>query len=461
MPTMHNLTMREHQSLGCDASAKVDVRVSKAVLDELTDAVLRRGADLHGRNVMTVGRDKLTAHNYVGVVQTKNVVLEILPKVALADDEDGNSDSDHSSAHIAANIDKRTEQTRMIFLRMLRTWRNGPCRYLSESEVRALRRFPLMEALITMFADEVLALTRRGLARHYAAREGNLRVLKGKLLLARQLRENFVHRERFYVRYVEFTADRPINRLIKSAIVRLQSIARSGKNQSRLRQARFYFDEVPTSRNITADLARANIDRTMTQYHRLFAWVQLLLRGDAPSTWRGANESVGLLFPMERIFEDYVTARLRREFPGWQIRGQESRYRLATKQTGGDIFLLRPDIVARRGNELWIADAKWKRLDGGDLRKTISRADVYQMFAYGKRYQAELAALSRSSQSSSPSSTPLSLYLLYPRTEKFTAPHTFDFGDNLQLTCAPVDLAREDARIINESAEAAVQKKCA
>ena len=441
MPTMHNLTMREHQSLGCDASAKVDVRVSKAVLDELTDAVLRRGADLHGHNVMTVGRDKLTAHNYVGVVQTKNVVLEILPKVALAN----SSDEDN-------------EQTRMIFLRMLRTWRNGPCRYLSESEVRALRRFPLMEALITMFADEVLALTRRGLARHYAAREGNLRVLKGKLLLARQLRENFVHRERFYVRYVEFTADRPINRLIKSAIVRLQSIARSGKNQSRLRQARFYFDEVPTSRNITADLARANIDRTMTQYHRLFAWVQLLLRGDAPSTWRGANESVGLLFPMERIFEDYVTARLRREFPGWQIRGQESKHYLAKKQTGGKIFLLRPDIVARRGNELWIADAKWKRLDGGDVTNTLSRGDVYQLFAYGKRYQAELAA---SAQSSSPSSIPLSLYLLYPRTEKFTAPHTFNFDDNLQLTCAPVDLARENVRIINESVDSIPQQKCA
>ena len=441
MPTMHNLIMREHQSLGCDASAKVDVRVSKAVLDELTDAVLRRGADLHGRNVMTVGRDKLTAHNYVGVVQTKNVVLEILPKVALANSSD---DDD--------------EQTRMIFLRMLRTWRNGPCRYLSESEVRALRRFPLMEALITMFADEVLALTRRGLARHYAAREGNLRVLKGKLLLARQLRENFVHRERFYVRYVEFTADRPINRLIKSAIVRLQSIARSGKNQSRLRQARFYFDEVPASANITADLARANIDRTMTQYHRLFAWVQLLLRGDAPSTWRGANESVGLLFPMERIFEDYVTARLRREFPGWQIRGQESNRYLATNQHGNPVFQLRPDIVARRGNQLWIADAKWKELDGGDLRKTLSHGDVYQLFAYGKRYQAELAA---SAQSSSPSSIPLSLYLLYPRTEKFTAPHTFNFDDNLQLTCAPVDLAREEVRIINESVESAVQKKCA
>ncbi len=440
MPTMHNLIMREHQSLGCDASAKVDVRVSKAVLDELTDAVLRRGADVHGRNVMTVGRDKLTAHNYVGVVQTKNVVLEILPKVALA-----NSSADDN------------EQTRMIFLRMLRTWRNGPCRYLSESEVRALRRFPLMEALITMFADEVLALTRRGLARHYAAREGNLRVLKGKLLLARQLRENFVHRERFYVRYVEFTADRPINRLIKSAIVRLQSIARSGKNQSRLRQARFYFDEVPTSRNITADLARANIDRTMTQYHRLFAWVQLLLRGDAPSTWRGANESVGLLFPMERIFEDYVTARLRREFPSWQIRGQESNRYLAKKQHGGKVFLLRPDIVARRGNELWIGDAKWKELDGGDLTKAISRGDVYQMFAYGKKYQSQLA----SSQSSSPSSTPLSLYLLYPRTEKFTAPHIFDFGDNLQLTCAPVDLARESVRIINESVDSIPQQKCA
>ena len=439
MPTMHNLTMREHQSLGCDASAKVDVRVSKAVLDELTDAVLRRGADLHGRNVMTVGRDKLTAHNYVGVVQTKNVVLEILPKVTLSNSSDDN------------------EQTRMIFLRMLRTWRNGPCRYLSESEVRALRRFPLMEALITMFADEVLALTRRGLARHYAAREGNLRVLKGKLLLARQLRENFVHRERFYVRYVEFTADRPINRLIKSAIVRLQSIARSGKNQSRLRQARFYFDEVPASRNITADLARANIDRTMTQYHRLFAWVQLLLRGDAPSTWRGANESVGLLFPMERIFEDYVTARLRREFPQWQIRGQESNRYLATNQHGNPVFQLRPDIVARRGNELWIGDAKWKKFDGDDVINTLSRGDVYQLFAYGKKYQAQLA----SAQSSSPSSIPLSLYLLYPRTEKFTAPHTFNFDDNLQLTCAPVDLARENVRVINDSVDSIPQQKCA
>ncbi len=418
-----HFTLREFQSLGWGTNSGQDVVIAKNDFDDIWGFVLAHREDEKSRRVMTPGYKKLTANNYVGILQTRRgATVEILPKIDLG----GASEN--------AGLEKE------IFLRMLRTWRNGPFRNISEADVRALRYFPLLEGFIAMFTGELLALTHRGLARHYTPIEENLRVLKGKLIFSEQLRHNLVHRERFYARYEEFSVNRPVNRLLKSALLYLQRLSRDTANQNRLRQARFYFDEVPESANIAADFQRARIDRTMTLYEKLFPWVRLFLQGSAPSTWRGGNLSMALLFPMERIFEDYVADRVRREWSDWDVRTQESKHWLVK----GKSFALRPDIVARRmdGKELRILDTKWKHLKPDqNNRCKPSQADVYQMYAYGRRYQEK-----ESTECISP--VPL-LCLLYPRTSEFTRPVDFDFGGGRRLRCVPVNLADENASIIS------------
>jgi 5-methylcytosine-specific restriction enzyme subunit McrC len=62
---------------------------------------------------------------------------------------------------------------------------------------------------------------------------------------------------------------------------------------------------------------------------------------------------------------------------------------LAKRTTGGNAFLLRPDIVGQQaGDVAFIADTKWKRLKPQDFREGVASADVYQMYAYATRYEA-------------------------------------------------------------------------
>jgi len=419
----NNHTLREFQSIGWRPNGGQNVTVEKKDFDAIWQYVLQQQDDNGGR-VMVPGHEQLTARNYVGILQTRNgVTIEILPKVDIS----------------AEHADKTNE--REILLKMLRAWRNGPFREMGDADVRALRHFSLLECFISLFTNKLLALTRRGLASRYAPVEENLRVLKGKLLFARQVRHNPVHRERFYVSHEEFSTNRPVNRLLKSALLHLERLSRDTDNQNRLRQARFYFDEVPPSTNITADFQRAQIDRTMPLYGQLLAWARLFLRGSAPSTYHGGNLSVALLFPMEKIFEDYVVDRLHRACPSWDVNAQESRHYLVQKNFNGKPeFKLRPDIVMRFGDRLCIIDAKWKAIDHRekDEHFHIEQTDLYQMFVYGSAYWKREKVVP-------------TLYLVYPRNLYFNERLPFHFDDGLRLFCTPLDLVDETAEILFEN----------
>lgn len=54
-------------------------------------------------------------------------------------------------------------------------------------------------------------------------------------------------------------------------------------------------------------------------------------------------------------------------------------------------FLLRPDIVItrKRDNAIFICDTKWKLLSNKKVNWGISQADMYQMYAYQKKYNAK------------------------------------------------------------------------
>ena len=410
------IVLREYQNLRYGEAEPGDVLLPKNEWEEIRDYVLNN-PDKNGHRVMEVRANTIKARNYVGVLQTsKGTTIEILPKVEL-----GKGPNEI--------------REREIFLRMLRRWRDGPFRSFDNADVRTLKNFPLLEAFIGMFLKDLLELTRRGLACSYNEIEENRHILKGKLLIAQHLRHNLVHKERFYVQYQEFSANRPINRLLKSTLLLLQRLSRNETNLAHIRQARLYFEDIPESANIDADLVRAGVDRTMPLYVRLFPWARLFLKRAAPATWHDRNPALALLFPMERIFEDYV-AYLLSLAEGWRIRTQESPHSLIEQNPDGNAeFRLRPDIVARRKGELRVMDTKWKRVNLSTYHYGISQTDLYQLYAYGKKYQA----------GADEGVKPV-LYLLYPKNSEFMKPRGFLYDNDLKLEIWPVDLDEEAAR---------------
>ena len=413
------VTIREYESLYHSGKAEKGRLINKTDWQQIHDYV-RANPNPNGSHIMEISDNRLKAVNYVGMIQTKSgTTVEILPKVQLSDTSDD-------------------PQERHIFLCMLRRYRRGPSHELSDADIRAIKNFPLLEAFITLFLNDILALAHRGLAHAYREVEGNQPFLKGKLLMAPHLRHNLIHKERFYVRYQEFSPNRPINRLLKSTLLRLQHISRSHANLSRITQAQIHFEDIPPSTNIDADLAKAGIDRTMPLYRRLFPLAQLFLKNLAPTTWRGDQSVISLLFPMEKIFEDYITHRLSRIASDWKITSQDQKhYLMDGSPLNKEVFRLKPDIVARKDDSVRILDAKWKNLSGENPGKAVNQADLYQMYSYAKKYQ----------QKESPN---VDLRLLYPQTEDFQSEQEFTYehhpdnpAKNLKLTIHPINLAEE------------------
>ena len=204
----------------------------------------------------------VTASNYVGVITTKRgTVIEILPKIDLGSD----SEPDH-------------EKTKRLFLPMLRCWRGFGEKTLRESDIRTLRRFPMLEVFVRQFLVNLNTLTRGGLARRYIPVEENLPYLGGRILFHEQIRENLINHARFYVSHDELSVNRPSNRLIHSTMAKLIPLVRNTENRRLLHQLMTTFADVPKTANPHADW----------QQHHVGSFHAALRAGDAV----GASVSV-------------------------------------------------------------------------------------------------------------------------------------------------------------------------
>lgn len=413
------LTVREYESL--------PKKLADSELQDLKDFALGNQTDDeqgNPRRVLTWKNDELIAQNYVGIIQTrKDTVLEILPKVDFG--ESGEAEEQE-------NIE---EKTRKIFLKMLRAWRGLKSAQFNEANIRDVRNFNMLEIFVYLFLNNVVSLTQRGLARGYQPRESNLPCLRGRILFTPHIRENSANRARFYVGYDEFTADRPVNRLIHKALHKLISFTREPRNQQLLHQLRLYFADIPKSKRIEADWQRHRVDRSMPHYDRVIPWVRLFLFGHGLTTFAGKHVNASLLFPMEEVFEDFVTHSFRR-YQKYTVWAQSPRRSLAKIGEDKD-FQMKPDIsLMDEGKVKFILDAKWKRLNegGSDLKHGISQADMYQLYSYGAQYRCKRVAL------------------IYPRTEKFTSPLKYKFGPDfndasLKLFCFPFDVENPEKSV--------------
>ena len=311
--------------------------------------------------------DVITLKNYVGLIQMENGwQIEVLPKISLSED----------------NENRKTKQ---IFLNMLRSMRDFPSRIFNISDLMA-DRMNLYEIFINMYVQEVRQLVKHGLKSAYVGEEDNLSYFKGKLLLNQHLKANIAHKEKFYVAYDEYQLNRPENKLIKSTLLKLQHVTASTANSKAIGQLLNSFETIEPSLNYPKDFSKVVIDRNTKDYEMLMKWSKVFLMNKSFTTFSGKNKARALLFPMEKVFESFVAQQIKKNFipSGWFVSTQDSRYSLFhSPQT----FNLRPDIVLRRGGRTIIMDTKWKNLIS-DSRKNygISREDMYQMYAYSKKY---------------------------------------------------------------------------
>ena len=404
------VTVREHEKLA------VHPELTKEDAADLEESVAR-GALKHRAG-------DLAASKYVGVVTTRRgVVVEILPKIDLG----GELDPEH-------------ERTRQAFLRMLRCSRRLPVE-LPESGIRAMRRFPMLEIFVRRFLLDLGTLARAGLARRYVPVEESLPFLRGRILFREQLRRNVADQARFHVAYDELSVNRPANRLIHSALARLAPRVRSGENRQLLRELRAAFvgAGVPRAADLHADWRKHHVDRSMRHYRPVMQWVGLFLFERGLATFSGRHVNLSLLFDMEQVFQDFVTRSFRRFQNRYEVAAESPR-RYLTRKDDEDAFRMEPDVSLKEGGQVvFVLDAKWKEINAlsGAPKHGIDQRDMYQLYAYGKRYGCRAVAL------------------VYPQTGAFETELRYRFFDGLPLVCLPFDVTRPEGP---EGPEESVQR---
>lgn len=317
----------------------------------------------------------LQAQNYVGVIQTKDgTTIEILPKIR--------------------NLDE--QKLKEILIKMLKTLKKSPFKNFNTANLKA-SKMPLLEIFISMFLEELSKLIQKGIKSDYVQKEENLKFLKGKLKISEQIKHNTIHKERFFVQYEEFSSDRVENRLIKTTLEYLYKKSKSNKNQQRIREFLFVFDEIKVSHNIKTDFEKVKLNRQMKDYEQILLWCKTFLFENSFSPYKGNDIAFALLFDMNLLFESYVYDYLRKNGKFENIKNQDKKHHLAYENQNGK-FALKPDIVIDDGKI--IIDTKWKILSLEKSNQGISQSDIYQLYAYGTKYQSCEK-----------------LYLIYPKDE--------------------------------------------
>ena len=334
----------------------------------------------------------LQAQNYVGVIQTKDgSTIEILPKIQRKDSEE-----------LSIN------ESKSILLKMLKTLKKSPFKHLNTAHLKSTK-LPLLEIFISMFLEELSELIRKGIKSDYLPKEENLQFLKGKLKIGEQIKHNSVHKERFFVAYEEFSSDRVENRLIKTTLKFLYKKSRLNKNQQKIREFLFVFDDIKVSHTPKEDFKNLKLNRQMKAYESVLLYAKTFLLENSFSPYKGSDIAFALLFDMNLLFESYVGAYLKKK--GFDVTLQDKgKYLVETPKK----FALRPDIVINKGSDSEIiADTKYKNISS---QKDISQSDMYQLYAYGTKYEKTKK-----------------LYLIYPKGEDITLHNYCYIEDKLHL----------------------------
>lgn len=319
--------------------------------------------------------DIISFKNNVGIIELPSgFQIEILPKIDF-DEED--------------ICNKNTKQ---VFLNMLRCLHEFEGKAFGNAALN-VDRMNLYEIFINMYLQETRKLVKRGIKSAYIQKEENIGFYKGKLMVGQHIKNNLLHKERFYMQFDEYMVNRAENKLIKAVLCKLQKTSRNSDNVKEIRQLLVSFEFVDESTNYQKDFAEVSIGREMKEYDFLIKWAKVFLMNKSFTTFSGKQNGKAILFPMERIFESFIARWVKLIFEEQAqgevtVSSQDKGYYLFDEPRK---FRLRPDIVVRGEVDgivrTVIMDTKWKKLKNDVIvNYGISQSDMYQMYAYSKKY---------------------------------------------------------------------------
>ena len=333
--TVRTLTLREYGS-------------EVTPLTEDQAAALHRAGDGNYLSVEPAeipGERQVTAHNYVGSMSVAGVQVLVRPKIPLR------------NLFLLLEVGLREQD-----------WRDEAALYETSHD--------LLPALVSFFARTTETTLARGLYHSYRERHDRLIALRGRVDVARQLTRPGVAIPTA-CRFTEFTADLLENSYLKAAVSRSLRVAGvPPADRNRLMRHLVTLEDVGHVRHHQSDFDDVVFTRLNQHYKPALRLARLVLENLTLQDAIGGTEASSFMLDMNKLFERFVTERLRRAL----------RERLTVKaqhQTHLDeerSVPIKPDLVfGPERSPRFVADIKYKLTDDS---ASGPNADLYQLLAY-------------------------------------------------------------------------------
>lgn len=320
----------------------------------------------HNSKYFTVGHNGIRFLQYVGVIQTGNLVIEVLPK---ADRED--------------NTDLNRQKWHNVLIDLLKQCKLLQYESLNNASL-SLRSNTILDLYIEIFLNEVEQLLHKGLIKKYRSTEGNLNFWKGNLQFSRQLSRNLTHQEKFFTKHQIYDVNHSFNQVLAEALQILCKVTSSGFLKSKVGSIQLNFPDVDRIKVTQETFDKLVINRKSEPYRYALELARLIILNYTPDIKAGDHDVLAILFDMNELFEEYVYRQLKKiqDQQGITVSRQQS-------QTFWDSKTIRPDIVINNGVKNYVIDTKWKVLKDS----VPSDEDLKQIYTYNLHFGSKHSLL--------------------------------------------------------------------
>lgn len=320
-------------------------------------------------NVILYGYNKIKIINYVGIISVGNLVIEILPKISLTNDE---------------------VKDREMLIFML-----SKCKKLSVDINEIIRtnviNNTLLDILSKVYVDKLLKELQKGLYFEYVSQENSLNKIKGKVMLTQNIKKNAMNKSRVYCKYDEFTENNMFNGILKKATDYLVGLVRDNRIRNEINIIRNILGDVDDIFISQDTLMNFKINRKNERFKESFTLAKLILLNSSMDKSVGKDNGFSILFEMNYLYEEYIGILIKEVLEDTIITvntQEKSKYLLINAINNRNEVALKPDIVIYESHDAKvIIDTKWKAA-AIENREVYSQSDIYQMYAYITTYQS-------------------------------------------------------------------------